>query len=304
MPFICFSLFATILMSNVACQKSNKLSGKYIGQKKPGLVPEKFMPNIVSTDKIELCNAFSPNGKEFYFTVWKNGQNTLMQMKQNGEYWIGPTVASFSGKFNDVDPFVSSDGKRLYFSSNRPLNISNSLNDSDLWYVEKTEDGNWGEPIHLKSISADGKDDYYTSISNNRTLYFSIFESHGGGGNLYFSKFGNNEYSEPVLLEYPINTEYSEHDPYIAADESYLIFTSNRPGGFGKEDLYISFKNDLGEWNVPINMGNEINSEGYDFCPMLTPDGKFLFFTRNIDRNGDIYWVDAKVINNLNNNKP
>ncbi len=82
-----------------------------------------------------------------------------------------------------------------------------------------------------------------------------------------------------------MNTEFSEHDPFVAPDESYLIFTSTRPGGFGREDLYIGYKKVDGSWTEPKNMGKTINSSGVDFCPMLSPDGKYLFFTRNIDRN-------------------
>ena len=104
-------------------------------------------------------------------------------------------------------------------------------------------------------------------------------------------------------LDFPINTGYNEHDPYIAPDESYLIFTSNRPGGYESADLYICFKNTDDSWAEPINMGNKINSDKYDYCPILSPDGKYLFFSSYRTGNGDIYWVDAKVIEELKPDK-
>ncbi len=291
-------------INNCSCQDDFPIvKGKYLGQKPPELIPELFAPGIVSTEKSELTCTFSPDGNELFFTVWKAGQNTLMTMKQENGRLIQPSVAQFSGNHSDVDPYFTLDGRRLYFSSMRPLADSGASKDSDLWYVEKTTDGNWSDPIHLNAPNTPEKDDYYTSITSNGTLYFSIFESHGSGGDIYRSKLENGQYVEPELLEYSISTESNEHDPFIALDESYLIFTSERPGGFGRGDLYISFQNPDGTWTAPKNMGETINTDGFEFTAMLSPDGRYLFFTRNINRNGDIYWVDARIINELKPNE-
>jgi hypothetical protein len=179
------------------------------------------------------------------------------------------------------------------------MNGSGEAKDSDIWYVERTESGGWSEPTNLGALNGQGPDDYYTSISSDGTLYFSKFEAHGAGGDLHRSQLLDGAYGEPELLSAPLSTGSSEHDPFIAPDGSYLIFTSDRPGGYGEGDLYISFRNSDGTWSDPRNMGDDINSPGYDFCAMLSPDGKYLFFTRTINRNGDIYWVDAAVIEEL-----
>jgi hypothetical protein len=92
-----------------------------------------------------------------------------------------------------------------------------------------------------------------------------------------------------------INTPHYEADVFISPDEKYIIYCSERPDSKGKGDLYISFKNDKGEWQPAKNMGTPINTEGYEFCPFVTSDGKFLFFSRG----GDIYWVAAEVISSL-----
>jgi Tol biopolymer transport system component len=79
-----------------------------------------------------------------------------------------------------------------------------------------------------------------------------------------------------------------------------LIVNSNgRPDDLGRGDLYISFKKKDSSWTPLKNMGKEINSEYTDYCPMLSPDGKYLFFTSTRTGNGDIYWVDAKIIEDL-----
>jgi Tol biopolymer transport system component len=295
-----FVLLAGCLLGGCSVEKNTTAkSGAYLGQKPPGLKPKIFAPNIVSTEKNELNCVFSPDGNEVYFSVWKEGVNTIMTMKRKDGRWSDRMIASFSGNYSDVDPYITLDGKKLYFSSMRPLNNTGDPKDSDIWYVEKTMDDDWGQPVRLDEPNSIGKDDYYTSISANGTLYFSVFETHGSPGDIYRSKLVTGQYTPAELVEYSISTEFNEHDPFIAPDESYLIFVSDRPRGYGRSDLYISFRIEDGAWTEPKNMGEEINSSGFDFTPILSPDSSYLFFTRNINGNGDIYWVDAKIIEEL-----
>ena len=136
--FVCF-LFLNIFGKN----GSPILKGKYLGQEPPGLAPVMFAKGIVSTEANELNCVFSPDGQELFFTVWKAGQNTLMTMRQENGRWTERTVVSFSGKYSDVDPYITFDGKKLFFSSMRPLQGGGPAKDSDLWYVEKDKSGQW-----------------------------------------------------------------------------------------------------------------------------------------------------------------
>jgi len=87
-----------------------------------------------------------------------------------------------------------------------------------------------------------------------------------------------------------------EHDPFVAPDESYLVFTSvNRPGGYGSGDMYISFRKEDGTWTEAKNLGKLFNTSGYDFCPIVSPDGEYFFFTQR----GDIYWVKVEAIETM-----
>jgi Tol biopolymer transport system component len=145
-------------------------------------------------------------------------------------------------------------------------------------------------------------DEYYTSISSQGALYFSVFAEHGSPGDIYKADRGEGGYASPERIGGDVSTEYSEHDPFIAPDESYLIFTSTRPGGHGRGDLWVVFQMPDGRWSEAVNMGPEVNSDGYDYTAMLSPDGRYLFFTRNAGGNGDIYWVDTEVIERLRAN--
>ena len=110
----------------------------------------------------------------------------------------------------------------------------------------------------------------------------------------------DNGFSQPEKLSNAINSEYGEQDPCIAPDERYMIFYSSRPGHLGNKngDLYISFKKKDSTWTKAVNMGPEFN-KGHIITrfPRLSPDGKYLFFSKLIGpRNDKIYWVDAKII--------
>ena len=283
----------------VACDSSDDssaLSGPYLGQEPPGFTPVVFAPGVVSTLENELNATFTPDGDELYFSVRQGGQYTLMTLRLENGLWSERSAVSFSGDYGDVDPFVTSDGARIYFSSKRPLDSAGEAKDSDLWFADRTASGDWNEPTHLAELSSDGADDYYTSVSSDGTLYFSRFGAGGEGGDLYRSAPLDGVFGEPALLGPPLSTGSNEHDPFIAPDGSFLIFTSNRPGGFGNGDLYVSSRKADSTWSEPINLGEEINSLGNDYCAMLSPDGRYLFFTRSFNNDGDIYWVDAAII--------
>lgn len=90
-----------------------------------------------------------------------------------------------------------------------------------------------------------------------------------------------------------INSAVDEGDIYVSPDETYIIHVSaERPGGLGGADLYVSFRQDDGSWGQGIHMGDGINSAETDYCPMVTPDGKYFYFTQG----DDIMWVDAAIV--------
>ena len=213
--------------------------------------------------------------------------------------WTKPEVLLSHEKYSYNDPFLSIDNDKLYFISNRALDGEGELKDVDIWYVERVDNG-WSDPNNAGSnINTDGNE-YYMSFTNDGTMYFA---SNGHTRNdtsrtdhdIYYAQVIANEFQIPVLLDSSVNTTSYEADVFVAPDETYLIFCSTRDGGFGRGDLYISFKNSEGNWTKAINMGKEINSKHYEYCPFVTKDGDFLFYTSN----QDIYWVSTKVIKEI-----
>lgn len=289
------SLFVTASLLSWQ-RESQNTSESFFGQKPPGMIPELFAPGILSTDGNEFNSAFSPDGTQLFFTVVKEENEFIWMMEFADGKWGERRMAPFSGRHRDVDPFITPDGKRLYFSSNRSSAGIGKNEDCDFWYVDKNDDGSWGTPQHLDAPATPGKHDFYFNISRSGTIYYSIFNKDDVGDIFKVRKI-NGILQSPEPLGPEINTKYNEHDPCIAPDESYLIFSSNKPGGYGSNDLYICFKKSSGFWAAPINMGREINSERYEFCPTFSHDVKYFFFSSSRRGNIDVYWVDAKIIN-------
>lgn len=295
--FVLFTSFISGFTQDITVE-SIPLKGPYLGQEPPGVTAEIFAPGIISTEASELNAVFTADGDELYFTVASGEQQTIMVICQQNGYWRERKVASFSGTFRDVDPFISPDGNQIIFSSDRAKDGSRKTNDCDFWQVRRSPSGNWLKSSRLDLPYTANKHDFYFCKTQMGAIYFSVFDSEKDG-NIYWLK---DKHSKPERIPSPINTDYNEHDPFIAPDESYLIFTSNRPQGFGSGDLYICFKMADSSWSMPKNMGNNINSEAYDYCAMASPDGKYIFFSSTRSGNGDIYWVDADIINRLRDN--
>jgi Tol biopolymer transport system component len=286
------------------------LKGKYLGQKPPGMAATLFAEGIVSTDSIEHSSpAFSPDGHIVLWTKIYDGKPAfLVEMRNVNGVWTNPAPPSFAipGK-DEFYPIFSVDGKKLYFSSRRPLPPNYpKLEDMWIWEVENKING-WGIPKPLDSTIMKGFE-YGHSASGKETLYFSSRRPGSGDFDIYFAKRINQSYQKPQKLRDGINTSGYEDGPFIAPDESYLIFESQRPESVeGSIDLFICFKQKDGTWGNPKNMGPRINTKYSERFAMVSPDGKYLFFGSNRRQSTDnlyfdIYWIDARVIYELKRN--
>ncbi len=253
----------------------------YLGQKPPGLTPELFAPEIIKTEFRQAAGVFSPDLKEFYFRRRGGAyeKNALVVVKLEDNKWTESLVAKRAG-----EPFVSQDGKTLFLGKK---------------YSERTASG-WSE---AKSLGApfDKFRIMRLTVAANGTYYF---DEASESGPLRYSRMINGTYEEPKAVAIEDIGDWNAH-PYIAPDESYIIWDDQREkGGYGGADLYISFRQKDSSWGASINLGDTINTEFAEAYGSITPDGKYFFFHRGYGGNrADIYWVDAKVILDLNPNK-
>jgi len=273
------------------------LKGPYLGQKPPGLTPSIFAPGIISTDESEMCIWFAPGGTELYLTRRKNSRGIIFFMKEENGRWTSPQVTSFSGEYNDGDFSLSYDGKKLLFNSLRPGDKKNkTIGSWDIWMVERTASG-WSEPINPGAPINSEKREFFPTFSTNGDLFFA--SDRDGDSDIYISKFVNHDFNKPIKLSSSINSDYDEWDQVIAPDCGYMLFCSNRPDSYSSSDLYISYYRKDGQWTKAQNMGAVINTSHDIYCPSISPDGKYIFFRSQKSGNGDIYWMDAKIIKKL-----
>src|SRR5438034_124979 len=208
-----------------------------------------FAPGVISTGDYEVCPTFSVDGRTFYFvrsTPDANFWTIVFSRYENGK-WNAPQVAPFSGQYSDADEFITGDGKQMFFISRRPVSPDISPNASgklDIWVMDKMANGDWGEPRNLgRPVNSDANE-YYPTVAANGTLYFGSRRKGGkGGADIYRSRLVNGKYQAPENLGDAINTEFDEFEPYIAPDESFMIFMAGggRPGSLGGLDFYISY---------------------------------------------------------------
>ncbi|MCJ7523972.1 MAG: hypothetical protein MUP71_01975 [Candidatus Aminicenantes bacterium] len=295
------------------------LQGPYFGQKPPGAAAEIFLPEVFNMYKyLHGKLVFSPDGKEVFWVVTTTAGdgsaiNMRMFIKQKIDgTWAAPVDSFFSIAHKENGPCYSSDEKRLYYQSRAPLNGNGGNKDLDIWYRERKGEG-WSEPQNIGCPVNTAADESQPWVTGNGSIFFcrdnkTIVNGQAGGSDIYFSQYANGSYSDPVLLGAEINSEYAETEPTMAPDNSYLLFISNRPGGFSRMmNLYVSFRTADGGWTRALCLSQELKIENIWF-PTLTYDGKYLFFCggypsphNGYDRS-NYYWLDARQITDLKTN--
>ena len=251
----------------------------------PPPTPQLLAPGVLSTGDDEWGFTMNPAGDAVYFNKADRGYRVqvIMEATKGADgQWQAPRVAAFSGQYRDIDPAMSPDGRYLVFASNRPLQPGGARRaDLDLWRVDRLPGGGWSAPRHLgEKVNSAGMESN-SSIAADGTLYFSVSGRPGGLGqrDLMRARVAADGYADPEPLPAPINSEADESNHWIAPDQSYLLFLSNRAGGIGDNDLYISFRDGDG-WRAPRNLGAPVNRPGASgvFTPFVSADGRTLYF--------------------------
>lgn len=274
-----WAIALTSFVSGGFAQKIVKTKHPYASDK-PMSEPVIFGEGIISAGEFDSHPAFTPDGKTLYFVRSAPNFNfwtILVSHFKNGK-WSTPEVAPFSGQYSDADPFITADGKQFYFISKRPVD-GKTKKDTDVWMMEKTANG-WSEPKNAGAPINSDTDEWYPTVSNNGTLYFGSERSGGfGGSDLYRVRLEGGKYRTPENLGDRINTASEEYEPFIAPDESFILFMAcGRKDSLGGCDIYIS-RNRNNAWTEPANLGDKINSGRQEYSPKLSPDGKYFFWT-------------------------
>ncbi len=273
---------------------NDTLKINYFGQIPPGNKAAVFSPDFISRKDWWVQNGcFSPDGKEFVFTITDQGWTfgDIMYTKYIGGKWSEPDTLFINAWVS----CFSQDGNSLYITDY-------GHGDSNIWVSKRTITG-WQEPVKIPYPVSDGHE-YEVSITANGTLYFSSDRPGGyGRTDLYRAELTDGKYKTVEHLIFPINTSYMDECPYIAPDESYMVFNSWKYNpNYKGNNLYITYRNKDGSWTTPKDLGAGVNTDYLDIYPNVTPDGKYLLFTIRNDLGygatySKLYWVSTSVFN-------
>lgn len=272
--FLSLSVFTILNTANASCETNSP-------------TPELVAPGIVSQDdRHEFGSALNQECNELFVGIDHGGWSSieLYVHSSNGWQFSHRVVGSEEASAND--PYVSADGKRLYF-------ILRSDNQHDIAFVERQGPTSWSAPrIELPPVNT-RSNEFYISFERNGDLIFASDRdaTRRGDYNIYRAKRIGGGYDNVQPFPEGINTNGYEADPFIDPGGDFLLFASNRKGGLGRGDIYISFHLGDQDWTDPQPLVG-INTTGHELCPFITADGSTLYFTSD----QDIYRVDASII--------
>lgn len=326
--FLIIGLIITSCLSNHNESDNLVIRGEYFGQTPPGDSASIFAPGIISTGMDERDFAISPDGNEIFFCREAGNFRyvTIFYSRRSDNVWSVPETFEFctNPAYKYIEPHLSPDGTKLYFISTMPADSSSHGNE-DIWVCTKTA-GKWSEPRNLGAPVNTTSKEFFPSVTINGTIYYTHLDTVANEEFIYRSKLVNGAYQEPEKLSTNVNIGRARYNAFVASDESYIIIPAyGMPDSYGATDYYISFRDTLDNWSLPVNMGPNINtSYSREWSASVTADGKYLFLMsdrmggmslrklsteslqlfHNSPQNGssDIYWISSTIIDKLREN--
>lgn len=226
----------------------------------------------VSTGAPEFAASFTPDGDTLYFTRSSADRSSLRIFRavRDSAGWREPEVAPFSGTHPDVDPFVTPDGARIYFSSQRPAPVGAARYNT--WWVDR-EDGGWSEPRTAGPPLNSRASDVFVTATRDGAVYFS--SRRGGSQRIWRTRQTDAGWTQPEAQEFG-NRRGGAGNPLVGPDGSYMVITFLGPGG--SPDLFLVCRTETG-WSAPRPLPRGVNSDHPDFAPGLHPPDDRLVFT-------------------------
>lgn len=272
--------------------EASTTDSSYFGQDPPGTTAEIFAPGTVSVNgRYEYALSFSPDLDEMYFSGEReDGPQYVYFSKLKDKKWTSPQKANFTKgrKKNEFEAFVHPGGDRIYFAAYDTI-----FGDEKIWQVNRLGNA-WGTAEKLDSPINDDIVFYPNAAENGDIFYTSISK-----GKVYYAPNKNGNYPEV----HEVGIEYGVHG-FISPSQDFILVDARKENDSTKDkDIHVCFKQKDGTWTKPINLGDGVNSDFTETCPSITPDGKYLFFSRYNEEGGlsNMYWVSAEVIEHLRN---
>ena len=280
-------VIALIIVGN-NCEDNNDVNYilYYLGQSPPGDSAIVFAKDIISRGNIHGRIVFSQDCKDILWTIVDRAARTakIQAITYENEKWSDVYTPTFAIKGMTSNALFSIDGKKLFYRVREKSGwqIKYSVKSDSGWSVPKS-DGFLLNPT--SSFTGSGKA-YYTG-------YLADAPWNRG---TYRAEITDTGYANIELLDSTINSKYIDYTPYISLEEDFILFSSSRPSEEENMFINISFRNSDGSWTEPERIHDVIKYQGNASFPAISPDGKYLFFCGD---DGNIYWVDIKVLDKL-----
>ena len=292
--------------------KSINSKNSYLGQELPGTTPKLFAPSIVNTDDIEINAVFNSSFTELFFTRIIDGIFVIHHSELSDGNWTTPQpIQMYSdqdAKSVAIDPSITPDGNTMYFLGISPEDHSNNSK-PDIYKSQKIED-KWQIASKVEyPISTEKYAESYPVVVADGSLYFTSDRPDSfGKRDIYRAQYlGDGKFDTPVNIGSEVNSEKNERSTYVSPDESYLITANTYTDEKG---FAISFKEN-NKWQTPIyfDLGEPLIKDWIYFCPYMSPDGKYFFFSKRYSNppesgwkgvtKGEVYWLSTDALFNL-----
>ncbi len=238
---------------------------------------------FISADGLEMYISSERSGGLGYFDMWRS-------TRENADNPWGPlvNVQEINSRYNEAFPSLSADGLTLYFSDYYYLNDAGDrpggVGQHDLWMCTRlSTDDPWGPPVNMGAIVNSPNADISPSVSQDGQILIFASKRSGGRGDydLWMSTRppAEGDWAAPVNLGPAVNSSVWDGDTWLSPDRLALFFSSNRPGGMGSYDMWLTTRrSQAAAWSPPVNLGPVINTSGIEGAPSLSPDLKTLYF--------------------------
>jgi len=292
----------------ISCKKTHSIQ-QYLDQMPPTAIPKLFAPSIVNTDSIEINTVFNSSFTEMFFTRIINKKFVIHHAELVEGIWNLPKpIQMFTDQEKEsvaIDPSISQDGNTMYFLGISPEDLLKKSK-PDIYTSQKI-DGKWqlatkvGYPISTQEYA-----ESYPVVVADGSLYFTSDRPDSlGKRDIYRAQYlGDGKFDSPINIGPEVNSEKGERSTYVSPDESFLITVNTYTDEKG---FAVSFKKN-GKWQKPtyFNLGEKTNEDWIYFCPYMSPDNNYFFFSKRYSSppnsgwkgvtKGEVYWVDSHEV--------
>jgi len=301
--FVSIAVYMFFILAYIDCYAQNEkqeindfpvLRGPYFGQKPPGIIPEIFASDFLVKEKQAHSNiVFSKEGREAYWC-----HNGIWFSKVMDGKWTTPEMVPFSRKeYSDDAPFLSPDGKHLFFASKRSVTNSDKSRKENIWMVDIKKNG-WSDPKVLPPNVNKMFQHWQVSVDIKGNLYFKHRPNNDPNqdSDIYYSQFINGEYQKPEKLGLEVNSEANEGNPFISPNGDYIIFSRIKNRKLIDGGLFISYRLSDDTWSNAKSLQQYLDFNFGGNCPIVSQDGKYLFFLDIHEGKWQRFWVSAKIL--------